>query len=313
MIHRFAVGRLVCVVISDGQPEPPWEPPLEEFFTPASGVTDQELRDAVAQEGLGRSTLTCGYNCLFVETSAGLAVLDTGLGKSFLGYGPDIEPLAGKLGDELIQAGFSASEVAAVVFTHLHQDHARGATWSGQLTFPAAIGFAHAAEVAFWSDAATQVTAAAPHLESARAAMRLFGERLHAVQHDVEILPHVRTIEAGGHTPGHTAILLESQGEKLLCVGDTFYDRFQLSHPEWRTPWDLDAERSVLSRRRLLGWAADENMLVHAYHMPFPGLGMIMRHGEGFEWSPALSPSSNSKQYGSGIAARGASAPPASS
>src|SRR5207244_1933220 len=30
--------------------------------------------------------------------------------------------------------------------------------------------------------------------------------------------------------------------------------------------WDHDAERSVLSRRRLLGWAADENLLVHAYH-----------------------------------------------
>jgi hypothetical protein len=30
------------------------------------------------------------------------------------------------------------------------------------------------------------------------------------------------------------------------------------------------------------GWAADENLLVHAYHMPFPGLGRVERHGRTF-------------------------------
>ena len=88
---------------------------------------------------------------MLVQTSDGHAVIDTGLGARFLGYGPLIEPLVGRLGDGLASAGAPAAELAAVVFTHLHQDHCRGATWSGQLTFPWATGFAHAAEVAFWS------------------------------------------------------------------------------------------------------------------------------------------------------------------
>jgi glyoxylase-like metal-dependent hydrolase (beta-lactamase superfamily II) len=284
VIYRLSVGRLSCAVISDGQLEPPWEPPLEAFFTADSGVPGHELRDAVAAEGRGRTTLNCGYNCLLVETSVSQAVIDSGLGARFSGYGPRIEPMVGRLGDRLAEAGSAASELAAVVFTHLHQDHARGATWSGALTFPAATGFAHAAEVAFWSDAAHP--AADPHLESALEAIRLFGNRLRAFEHDAEILPNVRTIAAAGHTPGHTAILLESQGERLLCTGDSFYDPLQLSHPQWRTPWDHDAERSVLSRRKILGWAADEQLLVHAYHMPFPGLGLIKRHGGSFEWCP---------------------------
>jgi glyoxylase-like metal-dependent hydrolase (beta-lactamase superfamily II) len=284
VIYRLSVGRLSCAVISDGQLEPPWEPPLEAFFTADSGVPGHELRDAVAAEGQGRTTLNCGYNCLLVETSVGQVVIDSGLGARFSGYGPRIEPMVGRLGDRLAEAGSAASELAAVVFTHLHQDHARGATWSGALTFPAATGFAHAAEVAFWSDAAHP--AADPHLESALEAIRLFGNRLRAFEHDAEILPNVRTIAAAGHTPGHTAILLESQGERLLCTGDSFYDPLQLSHPQWRTPWDHDAERSVLSRRKILGWAADEKLLVHAYHMPFPGLGLIKRHGGSFEWCP---------------------------
>ena len=83
------------------------------------------------------------------------------------------------------------------------------------------------------------------------------------------------------------AVVSDGQMEPPLCVGDTFYDSLQLSRPGWRTPWDHDAERSVLSRRRLLGWAADENLLVHAYHMPFPGLGRVDRHGSAFRWIPA--------------------------
>jgi glyoxylase-like metal-dependent hydrolase (beta-lactamase superfamily II) len=290
VIYRFPVGRLSCAVISDGQLEPPWAPPLAALFTPDSGVPAQKLQDAVAAEGRGRTRASSGYNCLLVETPAGQAVIDTGLGARFLGYGPRIEPMVGRLTERLAEAGCPASGLAAVVFTHLHQDHARGATWSGRLTYPEATGFAHAAEVAFWSDAAHSPTAD-PHLEAARDAIRLFGDRLRVFEHDAEILPHLRAVDAAGHTPGHTAILLESHGERLLCAADSFHDSLQLSHPGWRTPWDHDGERSVLSRRRLLGWAADENLLVHAYHLPFPGLGLIKRHGEAYEWYPAAVPS----------------------
>ncbi|WP_066944056.1 MBL fold metallo-hydrolase [Microtetraspora fusca] len=287
-VRRFAVGDLSCVVISDGRFAPPWEPSLSDFFTPASGVPERELRDAVEAEGVGRTTVPCGYNCLYVETSAGSALIDTGLGRSFLGYGPEVSPMVGRLDERLAAVGLAPSDLAAVVFTHLHEDHARGAVWPGEPAFPGATPYAHAAEVAFWSDAAC--SAPADQRAPAREAIRVFGERLRAFEYGAEILPHVRTIEAAGHTPGHTAVLLESRGERLLCVGDSFHDRLQLSHLAWRTPWDLDAERSVLSRRRLLAWAADETMLVHAYHLPFPGLGLVRRRGDAFEWRPVPSP-----------------------
>jgi glyoxylase-like metal-dependent hydrolase (beta-lactamase superfamily II) len=285
MIHRFCVGRLDCTVISDGQPEPPWEPALSQFFPPEAGVLEADLQAAVALEGSGRTTLTCGYNCLFVSTSEGLAVVDTGLGANFFGDGPQIGARVGKLGDGLAEAGLTTSDLAAVVFTHLHQDHIRGATWSGALTFGSATGHAHAAEVAFWSNIADP-PAQTEHRESAIEAITLFGEKLRPFEYDAEILPGVVTVTASGHTPGHTAVLLESQGDRLLCVGDSFYDRLQLRHPDWRTPWDVDGERSVLSRRKLLAWAADDGLLVHAYHLPFPGLGTINRHGAAYEWIP---------------------------
>jgi glyoxylase-like metal-dependent hydrolase (beta-lactamase superfamily II) len=284
-MHLFSVGALECAVVSDGQPAPPWQPPLASFFTPDSGVPEPELSAAVAAEGTNRVTFTCGYNCLLVKSPDGYAVIDSGLGPRFLGYGPFMEPLVGKLGDGLADAGARPSDLAAVIFTHLHQDHSRGATWSGDLTFPAASGLAHAAEIAFWSEATRSPQD--PHTESARDAIRLFGTRLRAFEDDAEIMSGVRTVGAAGPTPGHTAILLHSRGERLLCVGDSFYDSLQLSHPHWRTPWDYDGARSVASRRNLLHRAADEKLLVHAYHLPFPGLGYISRDGDVFRWRPA--------------------------
>jgi glyoxylase-like metal-dependent hydrolase (beta-lactamase superfamily II) len=288
VIHRFSVGRLTCTVVTDGQPEPPWEPPLDSFFTPDSGVPAAELAAAVAAEGAGRTTLAGGYNCVLVETAEGLAVIDTGIGAHFLGYGPALGGQFGRLSEGLTAAGVPASDIAAVVFTHLHQDHVRGAIWPGELAFPAATGFAHTAEIAFWSSGAAEAAASAgDHIASAREAIALFGERLRPFEYGAELLPGVRTVEAAGHTPGHAAVLLESAGERLLCVGDSIHDRLQLRHPGWCTPWDHDAGRAIASRGSLLAWAADENIAVHAYHFPFPGLGTVMRHGNAFEWHPA--------------------------
>lgn len=278
MFFRFAVGALECVVVSDGQPEPPWEPALEDYFPAVPGDV---LRDACH----GRSTLTCGYNCLFVSTPDGMAVVDTGLGASFLGYGEYIEPLVGQLEGGMTNAGLSRSELAAVVFTHLHQDHSRGAIWSGDVRFPVATAFAHVSEVAFWSGS-VDLPSAQPHLEAARETIRLYCEKLRPFEYDTEILPGVRALAAPGHTPGHSAIMLQSRGERLLCVGDTFYDPLQLTNPTWATAWDLDAAASIASRRHLLERAADEHILIHAYHLPFPGLGHVERRGTAFTWHP---------------------------
>ncbi|MET8865463.1 MBL fold metallo-hydrolase [Nonomuraea sp. NPDC004580] len=286
MFHRFTVGDLECAVVSDGQSEPPLEPPLSSFYQPATGVPESELRDAVAEEGSGRTTLTCAYNCLCVRTPDGIAIVDTGLGPGFLGYGPAFTPYVGKLGAGLGEAGLTTSDVSAVVFTHLHEDHVRGAGADGEPAFPGAVAYAHAAEVAYWSDRAQRIpdVQRGPALE----AIRLFGERLRPASYGAELLPGVHTVDASGHTPGHTAILLRSRGERLLCLGDTFYDPLQLAHPDWRTPWDHDQVRSVAARRRLLAWAADERVPVHAYHLPFPGLGRIERRGGAFAWRPGL-------------------------
>lgn len=55
-------------------------------------------------------------------------------------------------------------------------------------------------------------------------ACELLGGRLRPFGYDTEILPGIRVSDASGHTPGHSAVLLESGGERLLCTGDLIHD-----------------------------------------------------------------------------------------
>lgn len=263
---------------------PPWEPPWLEFFGPDTGVSDDALAAALAEEEPPRSGLALGYNCLLIETENRAVLIDTGLGKNFLGYGLELGEQVGKLEDALSLAGFKAQDVSTVIFTHLHQDHVRGTIWSGELTFPNAEHIVTTVEAAFWENLDGRADLA-DHAGVARAALTTIGDRLKRVEVETEILPGIRTVAAAGHTPGHMAVLLSSEGEQLLCLGDSFYDPIQLRRPAWWTRYDLEPRQSVASRQQLAAWAADEDLLVQAYHLPFPGLGRIERRGQAFEWN----------------------------
>jgi hypothetical protein len=59
-----------------------------------------------------------------------------------------------------------------------------------------------------------------------------------------------------------------------------------VSHPEWVAAVDLLPEQVVAARQRLVGCAADEGMLVHTDHFPWPGLGRAVAQTEGRRWEP---------------------------
>ena len=86
-------------------------------------------------------------HCLLIVTPGGLVLVDTGMGAKLRAD----EKLAGiwrpsrrsLLLESLARAGYAADDVGTVVFTHLHTDHAGGATYrdgDGELqpTFPRA-------------------------------------------------------------------------------------------------------------------------------------------------------------------------------
>ena len=95
-------------------------------------------------------------------------------------------------------------------------------------------------------------------------------------------------LPAPGHTPGHVALAIESEGEMLLHLVDTALDPLHLEHPGWIAEFEFDPLQVVATRRRMFDRAADEGIRVLAYHFPFPGLGWVARSGEGWRWEPEV-------------------------
>jgi glyoxylase-like metal-dependent hydrolase (beta-lactamase superfamily II) len=123
-------------------------------------------------------------------------------------------------------------------------------------------------------------------LRVARKNLSPIQDRLDLIEREREIVPGVQAITAPGHTPGHMALAISSEGEQLLCISDAVLYPIHLEQPEWCAVVDLDPEQVVATRRRILNRAANDKDLVLAFHFPLPGLGHIVQRGDGWEWQP---------------------------
>jgi hypothetical protein len=54
----------------------------------------------------------------------------------------------------------------------------------------------------------------------------------------------------------------------------------------------MDGALAVKTRKRLLDRVAAERMSITGYHFPFPGYGHIVKTGSGYEFVPAMWPTS---------------------
>ncbi|MCA0186548.1 MAG: DsbA family protein [Proteobacteria bacterium] len=104
---------------------------------------------------------------------------------------------------------------------------------------------------------------------------------------DAEIVPGIRSVAAPGHTPGHSAYLLESKAQQLLIWGDIVHSHaVQFQRPEVAIEFDVDKKLAVATRRALFARTAKAKLLVAGMHLPFPGLGHVRSEGKGYAWVP---------------------------
>ena len=110
--------------------------------------------------------------------------------------------------------------------------------------------------------------------------------QLDVIDTETEIVSGIHTVSAPGHTPGHMAVAVSSEGEHLLCISDAAILPIHLEQPDWHIVNDVSTERSLASRRRLLEMAVAERALVHGFHFLLPGLGHVVQKGERWHWQP---------------------------
>jgi glyoxylase-like metal-dependent hydrolase (beta-lactamase superfamily II) len=119
----------------------------------------------------------------------------------------------------------------------------------------------------------------APMVDIARRNLEPMRDRLSLVDDGAEVVPGIRVVAAAGHTPGHVALSITSDGEQLLHISDVVLYPLHLEHPEWVPVFDILPEEAAASKHRIFDRAAEQQALVFAHHFPpFPNLGHVRKH-----------------------------------
>ena len=285
--YRFDLGRFGCVSLSDGA----FNYPLESFF---ANVPSEQVQETLRQHDLPTEQIITPYTLLLVDTGEHRVLVDTGAGN--LGaHAADLFPrvdhsttVTGKLLENLRAAGTKPSDIDTVVITHAHPDHVGGTLdEAGNLVFEGARYFVSREEWDFWTSDVAPTTAPPPMANIARRNLEPLRDRLTLIDDGFEVVPGIRAIATPGHTPGHIALSITSDGEQLLHVSDAVLYPLHLEYPEWTPVFDVSPEEAAASKRWIFDLAAEEEALVFAHHFPpFPNLGHILKKEEGWLWQP---------------------------
>jgi glyoxylase-like metal-dependent hydrolase (beta-lactamase superfamily II) len=262
------IGNVEILHLSDGI----LEFDLCNFFPTIPGESWRDYASHLTAEHKVRFNL----GSYLIRSDGRTILVDTGLGPQPADT-PDVP--WGELLRDFAAKGVRPEEVDMVVMTHLHRDHvgwnltADGARWVP--TFPNA---------RYWCSTKDWETSHRPDVQPQRypnaptcvwplADLGLVelmdGE--HALTRDLTAVP------TPGHTPGHMSILVSSQGERALVLGDAAHSPVQLQEPDWVSRADMDPELTRQTRRALLDRLEREEIVVAAGHFEAPGFGRIVR------------------------------------
>lgn len=225
-----------------------------------------------------------GVLALLIRTGDETILVDTG-------YGRDAGDTPSMLMPGLEAIGVKPGDITQVLITHMHGDHISGLVWKGEKAFPKATVLLGKQEHDFWTSEKSR--AENPGRENnfvlAQKIVDMYSGSLGLFAFGDTVAPGVTALDAVGHTPGHTAFLIESDGEKLLCVADLLHSAaLQFPRPDINASYDMDPEKAAATRERFLKMAAEENLPIVGMHMPFPGVARVTKASEGYAWTPGL-------------------------
>jgi len=186
-------------------------------------------------------------------------------GKNIL-FDAGLGAFGGQTMNRMAALGINPDDINLVYLTHFHVDHiaglvAKDGDGKDVKVFKNAGVYAGKVEYDAWMNDI-------PKNDLQKMVMGLYKDSLHLFAFG-DSLPHgVLALDAVGHTPGHTAF----QVSNLLVVGDLMHGyALQKDHPEINSNYDMDKEKSIESRKRLMQYARDNKLLMAGMHLPPPG------------------------------------------
>lgn len=220
---------------------------------------------------------------LLVRTPDRQIVVDLGLGEKYDQRFRDrfaIEPAP--LPDLLGLAGTRVEEIDWVLCTHLHWDHAGGATWRDHanrlhLTFPRALYLVQRRE---WHDANSPTERNQASYRPDDFQPLAEAGRLALLDGPGPLAPGLATLILGGHTAALQGLLLSSPAGSLLTLNDLVPTAAHLPYP-YVMGYDLYPLATLARRQQLLPQAIAEGWTVAFVHDPGLTFARLALDGRG--------------------------------
>ena len=272
--HRFRHGEFEVIIVSDGHLVLPTS-----FLAPDAPPGERAgLLKAAGQDVEQYQSPT---NVTLIRKGSELVLVDAGSGDRFM-------PTAGKLLDNLKDAGVDRASITKVVLTHGHPDHLWGALDElDDLVLPNAAYYVGATEWDFWhGENATRGLPAerAGFVTGARRRFDAIKDRVKMVKPGDDIVTGLRVVDTAGHTQGHVS--LEVAGGAGLVIGSDVltHPLISFAHPEWRTTADHVPDQAATTRKALLDRLATDKSRLIGFHLPYPGVGRVERKGNAYQF-----------------------------
>jgi glyoxylase-like metal-dependent hydrolase (beta-lactamase superfamily II) len=244
------------------------------FLASKSGVIDRyrpvfnDGADVLTAVGKKKYKLF-GIDPLLIKTPHGNVLLDAGIGYALDRRNPD--PGISNLPTALEVLNVDPASIKYVVLSHLHEDHAKGLTFtdSENITRPVVPNATIYVQRAEWEYAMQQ-------FENPPEDHRYYNlDDLYSLVADgrftfleeqhKELLPGIEIIRTGGHTPGHQIVRLSEGGWVGYFLGDLQESPEYINSFMFREK-EFDKVVALTQRSGWLKRAYDENALLFFYH-----------------------------------------------
>lgn len=273
---RYHIGRFEVTVISDGYIDFPFE-----LFT---GVTPDQTRQATqAVFAAGNNGVRGSFATYLINDGERYILVDSGPAGT-------VSKTSGYLPGTLAALGVKPTDIDAVILTHAHVDHIGGMVAGNRSNYPNADVYIDRRDVRTFTD--PSIEARAPGITKSSFAatqqlVRLY-RRLQQIDGNHQIARGISVFDLSGHTPGQIGVKIEDGGQSLNLVSDMlFHPAAHPALPGLGIVFEMDKTAADASRARFFPKAAEEEALLAATHMPFPGVGRIVKDGGALKWLPA--------------------------